>query len=47
MTKYSFQSKLSNEAISITEARSLDEATEIFAKIKDLSLDKFTELGEY
>jgi len=46
MTKYSFQSKLSNEAISTTEARSLDEAIEIFAKIKDLPLDKFTELYE-
>ena len=46
MTKYSFQSKLSREVISTTEARSLDEATEIFAKIKDLPLDKFTELYE-
>jgi len=46
MKKYSFKSKFSKEVISITEARSLDEATEIFAIRKDLSLDKFTELYE-
>lgn len=46
MTKYSFQARSSKEAISTTEARSLEEATEIFAKIKDLPLEKFTKLYE-
>ena len=46
MTKYSFQSKYSKGPISVTEARSLDEATDIFAKRKDLSLEKFTKLYE-
>ena len=46
MTKYSFKSKLSKEVISTTEARSLDEAIEIFANRKDLSLEKFTKLYE-
>jgi len=44
--KYSFKSKMSNEGISTTNARSLEEATEIFAKRKDLSLEKFTKLYE-
>ena len=46
MAKYSFNSKNSKEVINITEARSLEEATQLFAKIKDLPLGKFSNLYE-
>ena len=46
MRKYSFTIKNSNEVIKSTYAVGLNEAIEIFAKIKVLSRDKFLKLYE-
>ena len=46
MTKYSLESKYSKGPISVTEARSLEQAINFFAKRKDLPLEKFNKLYE-
>ena len=44
MQKYKFTTKTSKEAVSTTDASSTEEATIIFAKIKNLSVDDFCKL---
>ena len=46
MAKYSFHSKLSKESIKLVNANSKKEAISFFAKLKNLSVDKFLELYE-
>ena len=46
MPKYSFRSKSSTEFISSINASSLEEAKQIFAKIKVLDLINFNKLYE-
>lgn len=46
MTRYSLHIKGDKEAIIVKKASSLDEATEIFTRIKNLSREKFDKLYE-
>ena len=46
MPKYSFQTKVGKEVVSSINAKSIEEATTIFARIKVLPEEKFLELYE-
>lgn len=46
MPKYSFRSKQSKEYIHTVEAKNKEQATEFFAKLKVLEIDKFTNIYE-
>lgn len=46
MPTYSLHTKRSKEVISVKNATSLEEAVEIFARIKDLSIEKFNKIYE-
>jgi hypothetical protein len=46
MAKYSFRVKGSDEDITTTNAKSIEEAVSFFSKGKDLTEDKFVQLYE-
>ena len=46
MPKYSFNSKNSKEYIKTVNANNIAEATNFFAKLKDLPINKFLQLYE-